>query len=176
MAISEDAGCALPEPLDVTIVGPLDLMVTAGDSDNSDGFLHIYHRDSDSSVYSLKKTLQGKQGRNLVEGPNYIGMLELVELEHNVEVLPSLWKEITDNGAFTYISRSMDTFGYVHVSNPGLAIKHRLRIAKTGDERGFGVQYVGDEIIPANIELMVYAAHKRGWTVRGGKSVSRITA
>ena len=146
---------ALPRPLDVAIIGTLDLMVTVGDS------IHIYHRPSDASnEFIHTKTLSGEQERDktlVVSGPNYIAVLELIELERNVEVHSLVWDEVRRTQAFTYISRSQDTFGWPSKSHPGLEIHFRLRIIHTGDARGYGVRYVGDETIPADTELMVYA-------------------
>jgi len=106
------------------------------------------------------KTLQGEQERDsdlVVTGPNYIGMLELIELERNVEVSAMCWQDIQrDAEGLVYISCSQDTFGYPFNTGPIDPIKFRLRIANTGDARGHGVRYVGEETILANTEVMVY--------------------
>lgn len=86
-------------------------MVTVGDS------IHIYHQSSDASNDFIHvKTLPGKQGRDVnlvVSGPNYIAVLELIELERNVEVHSLVWDEIQRMQAFAYISRSQNTFGWL---------------------------------------------------------------
>ena len=84
-------------------------MVTVGDS------IHIYHQSSDAlNDFIHVKTLSGKQERDVnlaVSGPNYISVLELIELERNVEVHSLVWDEIQRMQAFAYISRRIRSVG-----------------------------------------------------------------